>query len=239
MLLAKIQKDLFHFTEQEAPEDFGPLLNFWYQANTPALSAALSAQPGLKLIIDAPSTRSLELMIQKLFLLTDTVILRGILPAPTGDLEYLEPAHLAPIGGYRPNHLDETISQLEKLTPSPLTLMAPPPYWTSTSKTLKSGIHAAYAMDMSGGTPKEIIQWISGSARPLLESGRVVYAPFIPTLEMEHEFIRKNVDISAYFDTSPCFHHSTDWLTKQQLDALFSLQVPFLKDIDLDTVVVY
>lgn len=52
---------------------------------------------------------------------------------------------------------------------------------------------------------------------------------------MEHEFIRKRVDLSAYFNTSPCFHHSTDWLTKQQVDVLFSLQFPCLNGLDLDT----
>ncbi|KRD25108.1 hypothetical protein ASE39_23645 [Acidovorax sp. Root267] len=82
MLLSRIQRDLFDFTSQEDSEDFGPLLNFWYRANTPALSAALTAQPGLKLIVDAPSTRALEQMSQKLFLLADTIVLRGLSPEP-------------------------------------------------------------------------------------------------------------------------------------------------------------
>lgn len=235
MLLARIQKDLFDFTQQEDPEDFGPLLNFWYRANSPALSAALVDKPGLKLIIDAPSISSLEQMTRKLFLLADTVVLRGLSPRPSRDIELLEPGHWTPTGGYKPGYFDEVIEQLKKLRPSPLTLTAPTPYWSSTSKTLKSGIPVAYAMDMSGGTPREIVQWIGGPARPLLESGNLVYAPFIPSIEMEHEFIRQNVDISAYFSASPCFHHTADWLTRQQLDALFALQIPFLESIDLDT----
>jgi len=67
MLLARIQRDLFDFTSQEDPQDFGALLNFWYRANAPALSAALTAQSGLKLIIDVPSVRSLESLSKKLF----------------------------------------------------------------------------------------------------------------------------------------------------------------------------
>lgn len=235
MLLARIQRDLYDFTSQESPEDFGPLMNFWYCANTPALSAALSAQPGLKLIVDAPSVRALEQMSQKLFLLADTIVLRGLSPAPLHNLELLEPEYLAPTANYKPGYIDEVISQLEKLRPSPLTLMGPTPYWTSTAKTLKSGLHVAYATDMCGGTPREIVQWLSEPGRSLLESGRLAYAPFIPSLEMEHEFIRKRVDLSAYFNTSPCFHHSADWLTKQQLDVLFSLRFPCLDGLDLDT----
>jgi hypothetical protein len=235
MLLARIQRDLFDFTQQEEPEDFGPLLNFWYRANSPAISAALVEKPGLKLILDAPSTRSLEQMTRKLFLLADTIVLRGLSPEAPRDIECLEPAHLTPTGGYKPGYIDEVIEQLRNLRPSPLTLAGPNPYWSSTKKTLKSGIPATYAMDMSGGTPKEIVQWIGGPARSLFESGHFVYAPFIPSIEMEHEFIRQNVDIFAYYNASPCFHHNADWLNKQQLDALFSLQIPFLEGIDLDT----
>jgi hypothetical protein len=235
MLLARIQRDLFDFTSQEDPKDFGPLMNFWYRANAPALSAAITAQPGLKLIIDAPSVGTLGQMSQKLFLLADTIVLRGLSPEPPRDLEQLEPEHLTPTANYKPGYIDEAISQLEKLRPSPLTLMGPTPYWSSTSKTLKSGLHAAYATDMHRGTPREIVRWIAGPGRPLLESGRLAYAPFIPSLEMEHEFIRQRVDLSAYFNTSPCFHHSADWLTRQQLDTLFSLRFPSLDGLDLDT----
>lgn len=234
-LLPRIQRDLFDFTSQEDPEDFGPLLNFWYRTNTPALSAALTAQPGLKLIVDVPSIRALEQMSKKLFLLADTIVLRGLTPEPPRDLELLEPGHLTPTSNYKPGYIDEVISQLEKLRPSPLTMSGPTPYWSSTAKTLKNGLHAAYAMDMHAGTPREIVKWISGSGRSLLESGQLVYAPFIPSLAMEQEFIRKRVDLSAYFNTSPCFHHSTDWLTRQQLEVLFSLKFPCLDGLDLNT----
>jgi hypothetical protein len=148
MLLARIQRDLFDFTNQEDPNDFGPLLNFWYRANTPALSAALTAQPGLKLIIDAPSVRSLEQMTQKLFLIADTIVLRGLSPEPPHDIDQLEPEHLTPTSNYKPGYIDEVIAELGKWRPSPLTITGPTPYWTSTAKTLKSGLHAAYAMDM-------------------------------------------------------------------------------------------
>lgn len=235
MLLSRIQRDLFDFTSQEDPADFGPLMNFWYRANTPALSAALTAQPGLKLIVDTPSVLALEQVSKKLFLLADTIVLRGLSPEPPRDLEILEAEYLTPTANYKPGYIDEVIPLLEKLRPSPLTLMGPTPYWTSTSKTLRNGLHAAYAMDMHRGTPREIVRWISGPGRELLESGLISYAPFIPSLEMEHEFIRHRVDISAYFDTSPCFHHSADWLTKQQLDVLFSLQLPYLGGLDLNT----
>lgn len=172
-------------------------------------------------------------MSKKLLLLADTIILRGISSDPPQGSEAAE--YLIPTQNYKPGYIDDVLPQLEKLRPSPLTLMAPTPYWSSTAKVLKSGQQAVYAIGMHGGTPLEISQWIAGYGRNLLESGQLAYAPFIPSLEMEHEFIRNNVDLSAYFNTSPCFHHSADWLGKQQLDALFSLQFPFLDGLDLDT----
>jgi hypothetical protein len=235
MLLERIQRDLFDFTAGEDPDDFGPLLNFWYRANTPALSAALVTHPGLKIVVDAPSIRSLERMTQKLFLLADTIVLRGLSEAPAATQKPYRAEYLTPIADYRPGYLNDIIDELQSLHPSPLTLLKGHPIWTSTTKTLRSGSPAAYAVDMQGGTPADIINWIGGPARPLLESGRLVYAPFVPSLEMEREFLRNRVDLSAYFNTSPCFHHNLDWLTAQQLDVLFSLQIPFLDGIDLDT----
>lgn len=235
-LLGRIQRDLFEFTRQEAPEDFGPLMNFWYRANTPALSAALTAQPGLKLLIDAPSVQALDRMTRKLFLLADTVVLRGISPEVPRSLDALEPEFLTPTSGYKPGYaVKEVLSQLGKLQPAPLTITGPTPYWTSTSKMLKSGAHAAYAMNMHSGTPREIVSWIAGPARSLMESGRLAYAPFIPTVAMEHEFIRQRVDISAYFNTSSCFHYDADWLSRQQLDVLLSLRFPSIEGLDLET----
>lgn len=235
-LLGRIQQDLFEFTRHEDPADFGPLMNFWYRANTPALSAALTAQAGLKLLIDAPSVRVLEQMTQKLFLLADTVVLRGISPELPRDFDVLDPEYLAPTSAYRPGYaVEDVLSELRKLQPAPLTVTGPAPYWTSTSKTLKSGVHAAYAMDMHRGTPRELVSWIAGPARALLESGRLAYAPFIPTVEMEHEFVRQRVDISAYFNTSSCFHYDADWLNRQQLDVLFSLRFPSIEGLDLET----
>lgn len=233
MLLGRIQSDLFDFTNREDPDDFGPLMNFWYRANTTVLSAALTAHPGLKLIVDVPSVQSLEQLSKKLFLVADTIVLRGL--SSKQQNEQLVPDLLTPTAGYKPGYFDEVVGDLKNLRPSPLTLMEPTPYLTSTIKTLRNGQQAQYATQMGGGTPREIVEWLSNRGRQLLVSGRFTYAPFIPSLEMEQEFIRKGVDLSAYFNTSPCFHHNTDWLTKQQLDVLFALRFPYLDGLDLDT----
>jgi hypothetical protein len=155
MLLGRIQRDLFEFAKQEDPEDFGPLANFWYRANAPVVSAALTAHPGLKLIVDVPSTRSLDQLLKKLLLLADTVVLRGL----TGDEAQRRAVlkQLTPVSGYVPGYLSDVTDDLKKIRPSPLTMSPPIPYWTSTTKTLKGGLQAAYAIQMGGGAPQDII----------------------------------------------------------------------------------
>lgn len=232
MLLERIQRDLFDFASQGEPDDFGALMNFWYRANAPALSAALTARPGLKLIVDVPSIVALEQMSKKLFLIADTIVLRG-LSNEGPSLSFVQ-EQLVPISGYTPGYVEDVIETLQHLQPSPLTLMGPTPFWSSTKKKLRDGTEAAYAVQMQRGTPTELSDWLPKRGRQLLESGRLSYAPFIPSLKMEQEFMARGIDLSAYFHTSPCFHHNMDWLVKQQLDALFALHVPCLDGLSLD-----
>ncbi len=233
MLLGRIQRDLFDFTDSESDEDFGPLLNFWYRANTPAISAALTAHPGLTMIVDAPSVGSFESLLKKLFLLADTIVLRdlrGQVPEEEAVREYL-----IPDSGYRPGHLDHTIEELKSLRPSLMTMSKPTPYGTSSEKVLSTGT-AHYAIEMGDGTPQEIIKWIGKRGRSHLETGRVVYAPFIPPKEMEFEFAKNGVDLPSYFNATPFFHLQHEWLSSSNLDALFSLKIPFLNGLDLETI---
>ncbi|WP_174919096.1 hypothetical protein [Burkholderia lata] len=75
MLLSRIQQDLFDFTERD-PDDFSGLVEFWYRANSEALSAALMAHHGLNLILNVRSFSNFETLAKRLFLLADTLILR-------------------------------------------------------------------------------------------------------------------------------------------------------------------
>lgn len=59
MLLARIQQDLFDFTERD-PEDFPGLVEFWYRANSEVLSAALTAHQGLNFILNVKSFNQID-----------------------------------------------------------------------------------------------------------------------------------------------------------------------------------
>lgn len=233
MLLARIQQDLFDFTEHD-PEDFAGLVEFWYRANSEVLSAALTAHQGLNFILNVRSFRNFERLAKRLFLVADTLILRDTRDWASDAGGYCDmPVPTAP---YVPGFLADTLNDLRRLRPSSLTLLRRPDlYWTSTAKTLNNGLHVAYAGSGYHPIPAEFLTWIGGLGRDYLKTGKVVYAPFIPPLAMELEFLKNQVDLPHQFGAASLFHQQHDWLSDDRLQALLSLDVPFLDGIDITT----
>ncbi len=234
MLLARIQQDLFDFTDHD-PDDFAGLVEFWYQANSEALSAALTAQTGLSLIVNVSSFGSFESLSKKLFLVADTLILRDTRKWTAEETGYR--AIPIPIQNYRPGYVNDVIDQLKTLRPSLLTLLYRPNlYWTSTTKVLKNGYQVAYAGWDYNSIPSEFLAWIAGAGRSYMQTGQIVYAPFIPPLEMELEFLNNGVSLPDHFNATPCFHQNYDWLSDERVQALLSLKIPFLDGADISTI---
>ena len=234
MLLAKIQRDLFDFTDRD-PEDFAGLVEFWYQANSNALSAALTAHTGVNLILNVSSFSDFELLAKRLFLVADTLILRDTRDWATDSAEFREIP--MPIDEYQPGFILDAADELRSLRPSPLTLLYRPAlYWTSSTKILNNGLRVAYAGWDYHSIPSEFLEWIGGQGRDFMRTGQIIYAPFIPSLDMEVEFLKNNVSLSAQFGAASLFHQKNDWMTSDNLQALLSLNVPFLDGIDISTI---
>lgn len=234
VLLSRIQKDLFDFASHD-PDDFSGLVEFWYESNSPALSAALTAQTGLSLLVNVSNFHHFESLAKKLFLIADTLILRDTRKWTVDELGYKDMP--VPISDYKPGYLNDLIDQLKVLRPSPLTLLHRfETYWTSTTKKLNNGYQAAYVGGHRNCIPAEFIEWISTSGRNYMETGKIVYAPFIPPLEMELEFLKEGLVLPDYFNSTPCFHQNHDWLSNNQIQALLSLKIPFLDGLDIQTI---
>ncbi|MBK7370962.1 MAG: hypothetical protein IPJ09_05900 [Saprospiraceae bacterium] len=242
MLISKIQSDLFDFIDRD-PDDAAGLIEFWYMANNNALSAALTKHDGLKLIVNVSSFEQFEKLSKKLFLVADTLVVRDTRKwVPEEDTlgEIPMPAD----GNYKPGYFDEVIEELKTLRPSPLTLnYRPPLQWSSSTKMLNNGLYVAYAAWAFNQIPQNFKDWIFSSGREYLKTGKIVYAPFIPTFEMELEFLNKGLSVPDYFNSMPCFddtfYHNVDstweWLANDKLLALLSLKLPFLDNIDIET----
>jgi hypothetical protein len=233
MLLDRIQRDLFDFTDRD-PDDFAGLVEFWYQANSEALSAALTAHAGVNLILNVRSFDTFEALTKRLFLVADTVILRDTRDWASDKAEFR--AIPMPVDEYRPGFLPDTIDQLRHLRPSTLThVYRPQLYWTSETKTLNNGLQIAYAGWDYHSIPSEFLEWIAGPGRDYMKTGKIIYAPFVPPLSVELEFANSGVDLPAQFSASSLFHH--DWPFEGHLEhALLSLQLPFLNGLDIETI---
>ena len=232
-MIPRIQRDLFDFVDHD-PEDRAGLIEFWYSANAEPLSAALTQAPGLSLILNVSTFDSFERLSKKLFLVADTLILRDTRKWTKEENAFRE----IPIPqDYKPGYWDELASTLQQARPSPLTLLYRPKlYSTSHSKDLNNGYHVNYAAWDYNSIPDEFVKWIAGPGRPYFETGRMVYAPFIPPLEVELELLKNHVPLPEYFNATPCFHQNYDWLDTNSIDAMLSLQVPFLDGLDIGTI---
>ena len=151
-------------------EDLGGLLEFWYQANSEALSAALASETDLSLMVNVSSFQSYEESFKKLFLVADTIILRDNRKWTQDETGFRSIP--IPADEYRPGYYDDLKEQLQSLRPSPLTLLYRPNlYWSSSTKTLNNGCHVAYAGWDYNSIPNEFIEWISGPGRGYMETG--------------------------------------------------------------------
>lgn len=233
-LLAKIQRDLLDFVEQD-PDDLPGLVEFWYLANSEALSAALTAQSGISLILNVQSFDAFEVLARRLFLIADTLILRDTRDWADHSSEFRTIP--MPIDGmYRPGFLHEAMNELKSLRPSPLTLLYRPTlYWTSTTKVLNNGLKVAYAGWDYHPLPSSSLAWIAGPGREYLKTGQIVYAPFVPPMSTELEFLKSGVNLPTQFGASSLFHRQHEWLNEVELAALLSLKIPFLDGIDMHT----
>jgi len=234
MLLSRIQRDLFDFAGKD-PDDFAGLVEFWYQQNSEILSAALTTQQGLNVIVNVSEFQTFENLSKRLFLLADTLIIRDTREWKPGNGKYQDIP--IPTSGYKPGYFDEVKDDLKGLRPSPMTLLQKPQmYMTSTHKKLNNGYDAVYVGGAWNLIPPEFIDWIATKGRSYLETGSVVYAPFIPPLEMELEFINKGVSLPDYFNATPFFHQRYEWLGREQIHALLALKIPFLDGLDIQTI---
>jgi len=234
-LLPRIHQDLFDFIDHD-PDDFRDLIEFWYQANTGPLSAALTAQSGVTLMVNVSSFQSFERLAKKLFLVSDTLVLRDTRRL-TKDEEAPRQV-LIPIDGYRPGYYEELKADLSGLPLSPFTLgYRPNLFWLAESKILNNGYRAAYAQGWSyNSIPNEFVQWISTTGRDYMKTGQVIYAPFIPPIEWEPKLFENGFNLPDSFNATPTFHEKYDWLTGDQTLALGRLQLPFLDGIDIQTI---
>jgi hypothetical protein len=234
MLISKLQNDLLEFIKYDTA-DAKDLIEFWYKANSLALSASLTEDNGYKLIVNVSSFKDFEKLSKKLFLIADTLILRDtrklIKSESTSGMEIV-------IEDYQPKCFNEIINDLKLLEPSPLTMI--PQYklfWSATKKLFNNGYEGIYAgsFDRPAYIPDDFIDWIQSSGKQYLQNESIVYAPFIPPIEYELEFLKNDISVASTFNSTSLFYKDNMWLEEMGLKTLIDLKIPFIDNIDIDT----
>ena len=96
-------------------------------------------------------------------------------------------------------------------------------------------MNAPLAMKGCSYFPSSLYDWVLGDGRKLIESGKVVYAPFIPSFKMESELLGHGYSIPEGFNAHSCFSRNYDWLDSNALTSLFNLDIPTVENINLNT----
>ncbi|WP_346859509.1 hypothetical protein [uncultured Draconibacterium sp.] len=226
-ILAELHKDLLDFSNLHDTEKKG-LIDQWYRHNFLALSCALKYSDGIKLLLNVENFKDFEKYSKKLFLFADTLVLRDIKKRTQDEFELIQLPET--------NIYDKKYEELEGKRIPPIHI--PPPQagmWTSSKIKLNDGNEVPLAVKFNSYFPSESYDWMLGSGKQYLQTGQIVYAPFIPPIEVEQEFLKQGVNMPSLYDTQPLFYKDYDWLNEKSFASLLMLNLPTLDNVDIAT----
>lgn len=226
-VLAELHNDLFEFANLHDTQKKG-LIDEWYSSNYLNLSCALKNSDGFKLLLNVENFNDFEKYCKKLFLFADILVLRDIKRRKKEEYEMIE----LPVT----NLYDKDYTELKDKKIPPIHI--PPPqagYWTSSTIKLKDGHEVPLAIKFNSYFPSESYDWMLGSGKQYLKTGQIVYAPFIPPIEVEQEFLKHGVNMPSFYDTQPLFYKDYDWIDKKSFSSLLMLNLPTLENTSIST----
>lgn len=205
------------------------LLNFWFNSSCFDLAKVLLNEKGNKLIVNTDSFVNFEQITKRLLLFADILAIRDTRPFPEPGLEIV-PIPL--------DHGKFERPELENLQRPKIMRMFGGSYtYTSDTfiKPLSDGRTACVAMGSPIRFPDDTYDWIFGKGKEYFETGQVIYAPFIPPIEVELEFLKQGYSLPETFGAQPLFSDVTDYLNTTELSALLKLNLPTLDNLDVST----
>ena len=229
MMISTLNLDLLNCVDLHDDKSYKMgLFDEWYEANFVNLAYAIKREEGLKLILDVNSFSNFEVYCKKLFLISDVLILRDTIVRN----EKENTAVVIPVRDCRKEY-----PELKTIEGS-LILKAPPHAgnWTSSSDKLKNNEVVPLAIKYGSYFSEQVYDWFLGSGREYISQGNIVYAPFIPSLEIEMAFFNKGYSFSDNYNYMPLYSKSYDWFDADSLKSLFLLNLPTLENIDIETI---
>lgn len=205
------------------------LIDEWYRNNFLNLAVAIKKDNSLKLIVDIDSFENLEQCYKKLFLLADVLIIRNsIRRTETNNYPVSIPVN---------PKIYQTHYEYEPKDLPPV-LMVPPEangLWSSTVLEMANGMNAPIAVRPDSYFPSNFYRWITSTGKSLLQDGQMVFAPFIPPLQVESEYISKGFSIPQSYNAQSCFCNNYNWLLTENFHSLLYTNIPSIENIDIET----
>lgn len=201
-----------------------------YKENFLTLVKAIQQKEGLKLIVDVDSFETFEKQFKKLFLLTDAFVVRDVTKRSLNEISSVS----IPVSEQYKYPADIDYENFPPfIIPPPLGVQS---YWTASKTMLKNGTTVPVAFKYHSFFPKGFYEWTFGEGQKYLKTGQVIYAPFIPSLQMECELMRMyKYSISDSFNAQAGYFVNYDWLNDADLNTLSYLKLPTIENIDIET----
>lgn len=202
------------------------LTSLWYGLVGEDLAKTFRAQEGSKLIINGDEISHWDAAARTALILADFIAIRDTRPTPDDKKEVIM-SHIPQWSLYNK-------------------AMVPEPDFPILLKSFETGMLASDGMEVKGKgyaagslyLPKifedEIYTWLFGEGMKFQKSGRVIFAPFIPDLPVELEFLKNGVSISKQFDAESLWSTKIDWLNSDNILALSNLDIPKLNQISIE-----
>lgn len=206
------------------------LFDNWYESNFINLISAIKNTDGFKVLLDINSFHNLENYCKKLFLLTDVIVLRDAIQRIDGEFENV----FMPIA--ESAYLDKQYIDVDSFPP----IVISPPQgcgnWTGSKTLLNNGEEAQLAWKFASFFSRQVYDWIlSRNGRKYIETGQIAYAPFIPPINVELEFLKKGFNVSESFDVQTLYCNEYDWLNENHLYSILNLNIPTVEYVDIET----
>lgn len=221
--LKDIFASLYRFTEMyDEGEDREAMTSWWYTICAKDIARVYKNTPGNKLIVNCNSLHNWEYVADRLLLISDAVAIRDTRPFE-GSVGFVA----------IPDRQLYDRSEIEKLPLPPIGRTLAHANYASEDTIPRVG-KTPTAMALYEAFPKDAYDWIFEKGREYHATGTIFYAPFIPPLAVELEFMKHRISIAELLGGEPLYAESVDFFDTNSLLALASLKLPTLEGVSLE-----
>ncbi|MDP3877331.1 MAG: hypothetical protein Q8Q50_10150 [Methylobacter sp.] len=223
--LQDIFASLYRFTAMY-DKDQQAMTNWWYTNAAMDIARVFKNLEGNKIIVNCKNLKNWEYAADKLLLIADAVAIRDIRPFET-KIGFI----------IHPNWKPYDRSSLDNLPLPPIgrLLTMEPGYLNGDLVDIPLVGKTPSSMSVYEGFPDDAYEWIHGAGKRYHKTGSIFYAPFIPALEVELEFMKNRVSVANLLGGESLYTESIDFVDENSLMALASLKLPTLENVSLET----